>query len=225
LAQGEDIFWQRDKERLWLRSISKVGAALQSGRLQGHPIALPIKVLIQSIGTVRAHFYASFHSGRDSQRPIARQTLQRLSGVSPHTQRNYERKAHVQSERNFVVGPSAQAPAAEEIAWRRGGACFQLTDRQGQQGKPGATYLAWQLPNSYCGPHAAEGRGGQKRFNQELVDLWTKGTTGNGRFEGTKRYFDNAQAAVKSFHKGTTEVHWPGKGRCCRWLADKDEIL
>ncbi len=64
LAAGADIFWQRKGDRLWLRGISKVTATLAVEKLVGRPVAIPLKILLQNIGTVRAHFYATFHSGR-----------------------------------------------------------------------------------------------------------------------------------------------------------------
>ena len=216
LAAGEGIFWQRMGERLWLRSVSKVAAGLGIGRLEGKPVALPISILTEAMGTVRAHFYASFHSGRDGKRPIARQTLQQLSGICAHTQRDYEKRAQVQKQRNFVIGPKAGSAQAENVAWQQGSACFTVTDHQGQFGKPGVSYLAWQLPNSYCGPHAQQSRGGQKRLNRELVDLRIQGTAGNGRFMEAKRYYGDGQLAAKAFNRGKTGIYW--REREGRWF-------
>src|SRR5690606_36304000 len=50
----------------------------------------------------------------------------------------------------------------------------------GRHGRPHTAYLAWQLPNSYSGPHEPLPRGRQKRINRELVDLFIDGMTGNG---------------------------------------------
>lgn len=217
LAQGEGIFWQRQETRLWLRSTNKVAAALGVIRFNGKPVDLPLAILTESIGVVRAHFYASFHSGRDHERPIARQTLQRLGGICPHTQRDYEKRANVKTKTNFAIGAKYTSAQAEEIAWQHGGACFQLTDRQGQQGKPGTTYLAWQLPNSYCGPHSQQGCGGQKRFNKKLADLRPKGTAGNDH-SMVKRYYSNGQLAAKAFNRGHEDIYWQGH-RIYYWLG------
>ena len=218
LAQGEGIFWQRDKERLWLRSTSKVAATLHVKRFGGKAVTLPITILTEKIGVVRAHFYASFHSGRDGARPIARQTLQQLGGICPHTQRDYEKRAHVKTQPNFAIGTRTTSAQAEEMAWQHGGACFQLTDYQGQQGKPGRSYLAWQLPNSYTGPHSKQASGGQKRFNRELADLWPQGTTGNDH-SGKKRYYSDGQLAAKAFNRGQEGIYWQGHQRCWYWLG------
>jgi hypothetical protein len=90
-------------------------------------------------------------------------------------------------------------PAEQERAWRQGRALFRLTDHHGQQGAPGATYLAWRLPNTY-GPargHQQRPKGRQKRINRQLADLFTKGMTGNGRTAIAKRYFAGAAAAFR----------------------------
>lgn len=227
LAQGDGFFWKRDPlqaagSRIWLRSVTRVAAALEVDGLRLRPVALPIDALLKGMGTVRAHLYASFHSGRSEEAPIARSTLRRLSGVSRRTQQQYERRAGVKRQRNWVIGPPHTAKAAQERAWKQGRAYFPFTDRRGNQGKAGATYLAWQLPNSYTGPHAPEARGRQKQINRKLVDLFMKGITGNGRnvVDGTpntqetaaspqKCFYGNGQAAVRAYSRAPeTDAYW-----------------
>jgi hypothetical protein len=199
LASGEGIFWNRSDQRIWLRSPVKVAAALGVYRLTGHPIALPINVLYQGIGTVRAHFYASFHSGRarrpegSAARPIARRTLRQLCHVSRRTQRAYEERAGVKRQSNYALGPHFTAAETQSRAWRNGQAIFKFKDRQGTFGQGGRVYLAWQLPNNYAGPHIQQPRGRQKRINRELADLFTKGMTGNGKRSRDSRRLDKHQ--------------------------------
>ena len=82
--QGEGIFWERDsKGRLWLRSALRIALKLDCHRLRGKRVELPIKTLLGGIGTVRAHFYASFHSGRSTDNPISRDTLDRHYRFKP----------------------------------------------------------------------------------------------------------------------------------------------
>ncbi|HET6444389.1 MAG TPA: hypothetical protein VFI27_07380, partial [candidate division Zixibacteria bacterium] len=86
LNQGEDFFWARDRVgRLWINGPAKVAQALGCNRLKGKPIALPIAVLLGGIKEVRAHFYASFHSGRHTNNPISREALRELTGVAERT--------------------------------------------------------------------------------------------------------------------------------------------
>ncbi|MBK9053870.1 MAG: hypothetical protein IPL78_24060 [Chloroflexi bacterium] len=135
LGQGDGLFWQRQGERLWLRSVVKVAAALGLTRLSGHPVALPVHLLTRPIGEVKAHFYASFHSGRNhDHQPIARATLSHLSGLSPQTQRSYEKRARVRPQTNFALGEVATPENKEHRTWQQGTAVFTFTDYQGKQG-------------------------------------------------------------------------------------------
>jgi len=181
LRTGQDLFWQRDKTRIWLRAPHKVARALDIPRLQRRPVAIPVATLTAGIGTVRAHFYASFHSGRPRSSPIARETIASLTSVPARTQRRYEKKAHVRTRRHIALGPVQNGRRRESAGWQRGMALFSFTDYRGHQGPAGKTYLAWQLPNSYQGPHQPAARGQQKRFNRALHDLSMQGMTGNGQ--------------------------------------------
>ena len=231
LAQGEGIFWERSDGRLWLRSVAKTAAALDVRRLTLNPITLPVSALLQGIGQVRAHFYASFHSGRDKQdgaAPIARATLTRISHVHQRTQRIYERKTDTRARRNFAVGPQASQTAGQQMAWRHGGAVFQFADPVGRHGRKGDAYLAWQLPNHYVGPHAIRPRGRMKRINQELADLFNQGMTGNGesKVEGDylpRRFYGNGRLAAQAYNRaGARDIYWKhttGNGRYQLWYV------
>lgn len=220
LAQGDGLFWQRDEAHIWLMRLVRVAAALGVEKLVGKPVALPLKLLLGPIGTVRAHLYASFHSGRTQTErtgsrssPISRATLTDLSGVSPRTQQTYERKANVTVKRNLAVGSAVGAVCAQEQAWQHGKALFPFTDFRGRQGKAGQTYHAWQLPNNYFGPHAHTSRGRVRHHNRQLADLRQNGDAGNGqRSDMMRRYYANASDAEKGWRRcGRVPVYWPGK--------------
>ena len=247
LQQGNGLFWQRDKTRVWLSSTVKVAAGLGVVRLSGRPIALPLTVLLEPIGLVRAHLYASFHSSRLGEAgqeagPISRESLTAVSGVSRRTQHAYEQRAKVRVQRNIAVGAAIGAAGAvgatasaslnqktattEEAAWQHGRAMFVLTDSKGIQGKPGQRYLAWQLPNSYSGPHALMARGRQRHLNHQLVDLRHYGDAGNGSFGGfsagclakvllRRRYAANGAMAGRCLKRQTnTNIYWRGRRGC-----------
>ncbi|WP_374689439.1 hypothetical protein, partial [Promineifilum sp.] len=110
----------------------------------------------------------------------------------------------------IVVGPPIGSADAHEMAWRRGRALFRLRDRAGRHGRPGAVYLAWQLPNEYTGPHATLPRGRQKRLNRALADLFHDGMTGNGEPQPTRRFYGTAKAAALARHE--RERYWRGRG-------------
>ncbi|MEZ4591894.1 MAG: hypothetical protein R3D55_12255 [Chloroflexota bacterium] len=218
LAQGDDLFWVRGNGRIWLRSVAKVAFALEIPRLKLRPVALPVAVLRQKIGTVRAHLYATFHSSRtrpdQAKKPISRETVEQITEVTPRTQRRYERKAKVKRQAQFAIGAAATTDNLQVRAWEQGPATFQFKDFKGQQGPQGKSYVAWQLPNSYVGPHAPQPKGRQKRINQSLTDLFMQGMTGNGqRLSVARRFFDNGRLAAKSYARNPEQDHyWRGNG-------------
>jgi hypothetical protein len=231
LTRGENLFWLRDGRRLWLRSPLKVASGLDIGRLNNRPVALPVSILLQSIGLVRAHFYASFHSGRVHEKerstkpaPIARATLQALCQTSRRTLRQYEQRAGVQKRRNFAVGKPLSLVDFQNQAWERGRAVFRLIDHGGRVGRKGANYTAWQLPNSYSGPHKQRPKGRQKRINRKLADLFMKGMTGNGKHAdqiqrtesaGRRRFFNSGVTASTNYNRcPDQDVYWRNRQRC-----------
>jgi hypothetical protein len=222
LNQGEGVFWVRENGRIWLRSVAKAAAALGIPRLKLQPVALPVSALLEGMGQVRAHFYASFHSSRGKRdaaaAPIARQTVARISHVPQRTQRFYEKRAKVKTRRNFAVGQAANATESETIGWQQGMAAFELKDQDGWHGRKGRTYLAWQLPNNYAGPHAKQPRGRMKRINRELADLFMKGMTGNDEHpvedkQLPRRFFGNGRLAAKAFNRSANrDIYWKRTG-------------
>ena len=224
LAQGDDLFWQRNApssspDRIWLRSPAKVALALGVPRFSKRPVSVPLTILLEPIGTVRAHFFASFHSGRDSHRPIARQTLAKITGVGRRSQRNYEKKAGVKKQHNWALGAEYSPSEVQQRAWRHGRAVFQLKDHQGKSGPAGVAYVTWQMPNSYTGPHTPQTMNRKKRINQQLADLLNEGTTGNGEQKveepafhntgSTSRYFEHGRAAARAYNSNAgNDLYW-----------------
>lgn len=216
LNEGETIFWQRRNGRVWLQSLTKVAHSLGVSRLKMRPVTIPLTILTQSIGKVRAHFYATFHSSRTKsnntptpEKPISRSTISQLTHVQVRTQRRYEKIARVRKQRNYAVAGKASKERMEEQSWQHGRACFKLTDYKGLQGNPGNSYTAWQLPNSYVGPHQLAPKGKQQRINQALSDLFMKGMTGNGQSQLETRYFANGRLAAKAHNRQSNkELYW-----------------
>lgn len=232
LARGDGLFWQRNGRRIWLRSPLKVAASLGISHLSYRPVGLPVAEITQSIGLVRAHFYASFHSSRGPERagpantdidrptPIARATLQMLCKTSRRTQRAYERRAGVQTQRNFAIGKPLAMADHQDQAWQRGRAVFRISDREGRAGRKGETYTAWQLPNSYRGPHKKQPKGRKKRMNRKLADLFMKGMTGNGErtdqidADGNRRFFSGGATATAKYNRRPDgDIYWPCRQR------------
>jgi hypothetical protein len=219
LQQGRGIFWERDRERVWLRSAAKVATALGVERLSGRPVLLPVETLLGGIGQVRAHFYASFHSGRTGLgfkpqgRPISRGRLEQITGVPARTQREYDRAAGVVRQGNIAVGERYQTENSQERAWRHGRAAFPYRDHEGRFGPAGSKYVAWRLPNSYEGPHDLGPVGRKKKINRQ-IDLVNTGAQGNGLSERNSKIFHtNGLEAGKAYNRGgTADIYWPANG-------------
>lgn len=213
LSQGQGVFWERDKERVWLKSAAKVALALGVTRLSGQPVALPVMALTSGMGQVRAHFYAAFHSGRTPQgpgkpgQPISRSKLAQLSGVPARSQRHYEQITAVRAQRNIAVGPVYTADNFRKQAWRHGRATFRFVDHHGRFGAPGRAYVAWRLPNSYNGPHDPCPKGRKKKINQQ-IDLVIGWAQGNDRLE--RLFHPNGGQAGRAFNRDSRQDrYWP----------------
>ena len=246
LRAGQGVFWQRDKTRVWLRSLPRAAARLGVAKLRGRPVALPVSVLLGGIGGVRAHFYASFHSGRDRGEaqpgsPIARATLETVTGVPGRSQRAYEAQLQVEVRANYAIGERIEDHTiSQEQAWAHGQALFVLTDARGYQGKRGQRYHAWQLPNSYRGPHACTGRGRQKHLNRHITqlhqtdDLRKIRDAGNERQDAgenaeervmPRRYYTSPDAAQATKLQARLPVYWrAGDGSASQtWYSTREQ--
>ncbi|MEM7331517.1 MAG: hypothetical protein AAF490_05470 [Chloroflexota bacterium] len=229
LNQGEGLFWKRANGRIWLCSLPKVAQALKINRLHTDSVLLPLNIVLAKIGTLRAHLYATFHSGRteshqdgskNGQAPIARATIQAMTQISPRIQRLYERSANVLNQSHFCIGASFSETSFKEAAWQHGPAAFRFKDTKGLQGKAGCEYVAWQMPNSYAGPHQRQSKRQRKRINKKLVDLLNKGIVGNdqlmrNRAESTqfeRQYFANGRLAHKALrYRNQKPIYCPNQ--------------
>ncbi|MCA9873057.1 MAG: hypothetical protein KC441_05365 [Anaerolineales bacterium] len=206
LQEGEGTFWQRDKTRIWLYSTARVATSLNVPRLTHWPVYLPLTVLSAGIGTVKAHFYASFHSGRRGGKPISRDTLENITGIPGRTQRVYEKVAGVVTQHNIAIGERYTPENVQKRAWLHGNACFGFTDHHGCQGPKKRRYIAWHLPNSYEGCHRRSPKGRMKKINRQ-IDLVNRRAQGNGM---RKRLFyaNGAQAAKAHGRSMTVDAFW-----------------
>ena len=228
LNQGQGIFWERRpaqagrRERIWLRSPARVAESLGLERLAGRPVDIPLAALLGSIGRVRAHFYASFHDGRQDGdapgAPISRSTLARLTHVPPRTQRLYDQAAGVQRTANYAVGAEYSCENIQERAWQHGRAAFRFVDHQGRQGHAGRRYVAWRLPNSYAiiAYSASGSTDKRKRNNKRPVDLVTIGAQGNDRAlqgcppQPKSLFHAHGSAAGKAYNRDSgIDAYWP----------------
>lgn len=209
LKEGEGIFWHRDdQDRLWIKGAHRIAYTLNSGRLQGFPVALPTQALLGGIQGVRAAFYGCFHGGRDG-KPISRDTLRSVTGLAERTQRVYDQVAKIKRQRNIAIGEGYSQEKAQERAWLRGRGIFHFIDTKGLQGKVGREYVAWHLPNSYLTTYQHRSRGSRKRLNRKLNDLLMKGITGNTEVAVEKVFFATGALAVRQYNRDPhQDVYW-----------------
>lgn len=199
LHEGQGVFWQRDKSRIWLRSKAKAAIALDVERLTGRPIRLPVSVLLAEMSIVKAHFYASFHSGRIHNMPISRDRLAEISGVPARTQLEYERITGTDKQRNIAIGERYSEENMQERVWLQGNTAFDFIDYLGIQGEAKRHYVAWWLPNSYTGCHRQCGKGTQRKINRQ-IGLVIKGR-GNNLAQVERVFYRNGSDAAKGYSK------------------------
>ena len=198
LRAGNGTFWKRDKQRIWLRSVTKVATQLQVERLS-RPLAIPTEALIANIQTVRATFYAVGHSNRNGN-PISRAKLAEVTGINERTQRRYDRAVDVQKTANYCLGdPEGEH---QEQAWHQRHATFDFVDKLGKHGQAGKRYRAFQLPNSYSVQYQAAANGRTRKINQQLrQDLVKNRAQGNGRVQIEEKRIFGLRSAQPSCRK------------------------
>lgn len=220
LREGQGVFWQRDKTRIWLRSVARVATSLEVPKLTNRPVALPLKVLLSGMGAVKAHFYASFHSGRKPDQPISRDTLTEITDIPAATQRLYEKRAGIRKQHNIAIGEKYSTKNVQNRAWLHGNAVFDFIDHHGRQGPEKGHYVAWHLPNTYEGCHQPAPRGRMRKINRQ-IDLV------NRRAQGTdlsRLFHPDGGAAGKAYNRngGQYDAYWEcgnGRGRESLWYV------
>lgn len=220
LNEGEGAYWTTERSsagwftgRIWLRSAAKAAAYLRVERLEGRPVALEMDTLTGEIGDVRAHLWASQHSGRRRPAPVARSTERELTGIPERTQRHYCERAGVERRQNIAVGEQHDQATHQERAWHHGNGTFVFTDYQGKQGRQGQRYVAWHLPSTHFGPHQQLPKGRQRKINQALADLVNNGAQGNGGRDVDRLFHADGKEAGKAYNRqgGEFDAYWPQK--------------
>ncbi len=213
-GNGRFWHWQQTEQKIWLVGTAKLAQALQAQKLSGTRVQLPIRVVTAGIGEFRAHLYAAWHSGRRSDNPVSREVQRELTYVPERTQRHYGRIAKIKTKKNIAIGRKLTPMALEETAWQHGQAAFVYTDYAGELGSRNDRYLAWQLPNSYQGPHQQAHSGRQRKINQrlkqsqQLQNLVEIGAQGNRELRDGQLYHTNGSEAVQALGL-TEESYWP----------------
>lgn len=175
LAEGEGIYWQRGHGRgrdwLYYRSEARVLHHYGATAVHGYAVAIPVHQLnTRSIRPLRTLLYDAAHSARTSlsgyTAPVARETIEAITGTSAQTQRQYEAERGIVAKSTFAIlgRYDRHALAAEQaFAGERpfGGPAFAFVDFHDRLRLPCSpanttrpnqrVYLARQLPNTYSG--------------------------------------------------------------------------
>jgi len=213
LTEGNGRFWLYDRDHIWLRSTVRLAISLGVTRLNGRFMAIAKEDICGRTAVFRAHCYAAWLSQHTN--PFSQTTTERLTGISPRTQRRYCRLANITVQQNIAVGPPARSADSQDVAWQHGNV-FEFCDFQGQQGPPFRRYLAWHLPANYAVSAPQGSRRHQKQHNRQLaIDLAKTGRPGNGRpFDGTRLFYAHGKAAAKAANRRmsggpATDIYWP----------------
>ena len=230
---GCGIYWDRDSTHIWLRSRTKVAAALGVERFGRDAVSIPTTKLLGTIGVVRAYLYATFHVAgkRGGNAPIARATLQDIAGVSAGSQRNYEMKSGIVAEKQFVVETVSECD--EEMVWQHGSAGIKIIDSKGLHGAAGQAVWLRRLPNKYACDFERGLTRLRKRLNRKLVDLLNIRGTGNDwqkvraryRVNGVRKYGADSAEFYPSGVKGIWYADEPLTPALSRGRGDKKQQL
>lgn len=220
LQEGDGRFWHvtADWSRVYYTTHARLAAALGIEKLNGRFATIQAEhVKGTSAATFRAHCFAGWLANHTN--PISRRTIERLTGITPRTQRRYCQLAGIEQQANICIGPKASTEQMQECAWHYSGT-FTFTDFLGKQGsRQGAQYVAWHLPAAYDGTAATGSRSQQRRVNGHIRNLVNTGVRGNDdmfarelRPERSRLFFENGAHAAKAINRGhEQDAYWPTK--------------
>jgi hypothetical protein len=116
---------------------------------------------------------------------------------------------------NIAIGERLTDKNLQERAWLHGRATFQFIDSKGKHGSAGGRYVAWRLPNSYCGPHALNPKGRLKKINHQ-IDLVNSRVQGNDldrvstREQADRLFHASGQESHRAYSRDRSQdIYWP----------------
>lgn len=197
LKGGDGTWWEvvshKKGDRLYLKGLRKTCRYLGVDRLRKSPVLLPLEVF-RKIGDFKAHVYATLFNGND--RPMSRQTINQITGISNRSQRNYEKKARVQTTQNWSRSRLPHRLSKEALG-----------QGEYQRYEKGVWYLYKRLPDTRSTNYQVARRGMLRRLNRVLrcaVDEIVEYTKARARFSiGGKpatfrRYFNDPKTLLKA---------------------------
>ncbi|MEO8396529.1 MAG: hypothetical protein ABI700_26280 [Chloroflexota bacterium] len=225
LTNGEDIFWNVTRQRVYMRSWAHLAATLtetalaaHSGRIErNRPGVREMYVPVAgSLETWEAQLYAAWFAYRNNP-TISRSELSALFNRDKTVLRRWEKTRLVGMltlRHNYAQCPNAEAffqhipaYATSYVAWVR------------WQGRPRRiARIRWQLPNTYvAGAYKQHHRKGQASKVRKRVNRVTETKPADERRGGWPRlYFDQAETLRKFVRKhpeAEARYVWRGENR------------
>lgn len=166
LKRGEGTWWERGGGCLWLHSLYRICEALHVEKLSHSPANIPWP-WIKSLKVFRSACYASmFPSGSFWSNPISRKALEKLTGKTGRTQRNYDKALGEYIEKQDNV-------AMTGISLKHGTEIPDgyFVDKIVVNGEE-VIVLLKRLPNSFRTEFTKAARGMTRKVNQQLRQLF-----------------------------------------------------
>lgn len=174
------------------RSALKVADWLGLQHVGARKVTIPVSAL-RSAKAFKAALWAAYHAGRiqNTGRPISRDTLTELTGVSRRTQRRYEASTgHVTATRNSVVVGHGLGDLRAAREFIHGGCFIPGGSPTGPVHQP--------LPNSYRATLPLGSRSAARKLNRTLSGALLISPGGQHK----RVFFESAAKAEKAMRRG-----------------------
>jgi hypothetical protein len=190
---------RRDGQKITvLRSLATVARLMGAWSLGAAPVVIRLSAL-RTVGTFKAALFAAWHAGRDSNgRPISRETITGIVGISAPTQRRYEkqhnarRDGQITPQRNFLM----TGLKTDSLTYAR------------ENLHPGCylygSYVVRPLPNTYSSTLKRASHRTAHKVNsglkRDLLNL-----SGDGQRRPKRLFYDNADIAKQATKRSRRE--------------------
>lgn len=208
LDRGDGVLWDRHTSGgLWLRSPLNVALALGVARLSGRPVYIPVGDLLGSIQRVKAHFFASFESGRKHDTPISQKALRRVTGTAERTQREYNKLLNRKASKNYsLTGLQYNQENVYELVINKGKTVLKYIDKKGLRFNDQKAYCLYRLPDTRSRVHEQAPRGSVRAINK-AINLTNSREMGK-HSRVSRMYHHSAVTAAKAYNRSPYNPHY-----------------
>lgn len=185
----KELFWDKDQRgRLWIHGYTRVFDTLELDYVIRYKCEF-VDDDLKTVKSFRCALYEAFLAAHGIA-PIARATIQELTGLSERTQRRYEQQAQVRKNVNYARLATDKV-TNKDLMYRYGRGVFAITTKNGSR------ELVRQLGNGYQPLRTAYRWGGAKTINANLK-LHGRGTPEHY----DRKYFDSPKAFSRAVNRG-----------------------